>query len=134
MSKIGTRNLIEPKMMAAIFIIILLFYYFIIILWPDPIGKVLGSNKNLTRILTYVQRFKIVIYSGRSDDWAYFWLRYWLIDWLILPYMLYLKNRNRYQHVHGTKMSRMANFIFNINSFMGLKINAFWVIKEKTHF
>ena len=48
--------------------------------------------------------------------------------------MLYLKNRNRYQHVLGTKIFRMAKFIFDLNTFMGLKMNAFRVIKEKTHF
>ena len=31
-------------------------------------------------------------------------------------------------------MSIMTNFIFNFNTFMGLKNNAFRVIKEKTHF
>ena len=50
---------------------------------------------------------------------------------LYLPYMLYLKIHNRYQHVLGTKMSIMTNFRFNFNTFMGLKINAFRVIKEK---
>ena len=64
------------------------------------------------------------------SDWSknltiYFGL--YTVYWL----MLYLKNRNRYQHVLGTKMSRMTNFIFNFNTCMGLKINAFWVIKEK---
>ena len=49
-------------------------------------------------------------------------------------YMLYLKNRNGYRHVLGTKMSTIPNFIFNFNIFMGLKMKAFWVIKEKTHF
>ena len=51
----------------------------------------------------------------------------------ILTYLLYLKNRNRYQHVLGTKMFIMAKFIFNFNTIMGLKINAFRVIKEKPH-
>ena len=41
------------------------------------------------------------------------------------PYMLYLKNRNGYRHVLGTKISAIPNFIFNFNTFMGLKINAF---------
>ena len=49
-------------------------------------------------------------------------------------YMLYLKNRNRYRHELSTKMSTMTNFIFNSNTFMGLKINTFWVIKEKPWF
>ena len=48
--------------------------------------------------------------------------------------MLYLKNRNRYRHVLGTEISAMANFIFTSNTFMGLNINAFQVIQEKTHF
>ena len=48
--------------------------------------------------------------------------------------MLYLKNCNRYRHKLGTKISKMTNFIFNFNMFMGLKINAFRVIKEKTCF
>ena len=43
-------------------------------------------------------------------------------------------NRNRYRHVLGTKITGMPNFIFNFNTFMGLKINAFEVIKEKTYF
>ena len=64
------------------------------------------------------------------SDWSknltiYFGL--YTVYWL----MLYLKNRNRYQHVLGTKMSIMINFIFNFNTFMGHKINAFQVIKEK---
>ena len=48
--------------------------------------------------------------------------------------MLYLKNRNGYRDVLGIKMSAIANFIFNFNIFMVLKIKAFQVIKEKTHF
>ena len=40
-------------------------------------------------------------------------------------YMLYLKSRNRYRRVLGTTISGMPNFIFNFNTFMGLKINAF---------
>ena len=48
--------------------------------------------------------------------------------------MLYLKNRNGYRHVLGTKISVMPKFIFNFNIFMGLKINAFLFIKEKPHF
>ena len=40
-------------------------------------------------------------------------------------YMLYLKNRNRYRHVPGTKISGTPNFIFNVSTFMGLKINSF---------
>ena len=48
--------------------------------------------------------------------------------------MLYLKNRNRYRHVLGTEISGMPNVIFNFNTFMGLKINEFRVIKEKTCF
>ena len=48
--------------------------------------------------------------------------------------MLYLKNRDRYRHALGTKLSVMANFIFNCNTFMGLRINAFQVIKETPHF
>ena len=48
--------------------------------------------------------------------------------------MLYLKNRNRYRHVLGTKTSAMPIFIFNFNTFMGLKMNAIRVIKEKQHF
>ena len=55
-------------------------------------------------------------------------------DLISLEYMLYLKNRNRYRHVLGTKLSGMPNFIFNLNTYMGLKINAFWVIKEKPCF
>ena len=43
----------------------------------------------------------------------------------VSSYMLYLKNRNRYRHVLGTKISGMSNFIINFNTFMGLKINAF---------
>ena len=49
-------------------------------------------------------------------------------------YMLYLKNRNGYRDVLGTKMSTIPNFIFNFNICMGLKIKAFRVRKEKTHF
>ena len=45
--------------------------------------------------------------------------------------MLYLKNRDRYRHAVGTKVFIMANFIFNFNTCMGLKINAFRVRKEK---
>ena len=48
--------------------------------------------------------------------------------------MLYLKNRNRYRHVLGIKTSTIPKFIFNINTFMGLKINAFRVIKGKPCF
>ena len=48
--------------------------------------------------------------------------------------MLYLKNRNGYRHVLGTKMSAIARFILKFNISMGLKINAFRFIKEKTHF
>ena len=48
-----------------------------------------------------------------------------------MTYMLYLKNRNGYRHVLGTKISAIPNFIFNFNICMGLKINAFRVIKEK---
>ena len=48
--------------------------------------------------------------------------------------MLYLKNGNRYEHVLGTKIFIMAKFIFDFNTFMGLKMNSFRVIKEKTHF
>ena len=48
--------------------------------------------------------------------------------------MLYLKNRNGYRHVLGTKISAIPKFIFNFNIFMGIKINAFRFIKEKTHF
>ena len=48
--------------------------------------------------------------------------------------MLYLKNHNRYRHVLGTKLTGKPNFIFNFNTFMGLKINAFEVIKEKPYF
>ena len=49
-------------------------------------------------------------------------------------YMLYLKNRKGYRHALGTKKSGMPNFIFNVNPFMGLKVNASWVIKEKPCF
>ena len=49
-------------------------------------------------------------------------------------YMLYLKTHNGYRDVLGSKMSAIPNFIFNFNIFMGLKIKAFRVIKEKTHF
>ena len=48
--------------------------------------------------------------------------------------MLYLKNRKSYRHVLGTKISGMPNFIFNLNTFMGLKINACRVIEEKQCF
>ena len=48
--------------------------------------------------------------------------------------MLYLKNRNRYRHVLGTKTSAISIFIFNFNTYMGLKINATRVIKEKQDF
>ena len=40
-------------------------------------------------------------------------------------HMLYLKNRKGYRHVLGTTLSGMPNFIFNFNTHMGLKINAF---------
>ena len=49
-------------------------------------------------------------------------------------YMLYLKNRNSYRHVFGIELFTMSNFVFTFNTFMRLKINAFRVIKEKTHF
>ena len=49
-------------------------------------------------------------------------------------YMLYLKSRSRYRHVLGTKPSVMANFVLTFNTFMGCKINAFQVMKEKPHF
>ena len=48
--------------------------------------------------------------------------------------MLYYENRSRYRHVFGTKMSAMPTFIVALNIFMGLKIDAFRVIKEKPHF
>ena len=48
--------------------------------------------------------------------------------------MLYLKNRNRYRHVLGTKISAMPTFILTFNTFMVLKINTFRVIKEKPNF
>ena len=48
--------------------------------------------------------------------------------------MLYLKNRNRYRHALGTEISAIPNFIFNFNTFMGLRINAFRVKQEKTNF
>ena len=48
--------------------------------------------------------------------------------------MLYLKNRNGYRHVLGTKMCATPNFIFNFNILMGLKIKTFRVIEEKAHF
>ena len=48
--------------------------------------------------------------------------------------MLYLKNHNRYRHELGTKLTGKPNFIFNFNTFIGIKINAFEVIKEKTYF
>ena len=49
-------------------------------------------------------------------------------------YMLYLKNRNRYRHVCHTEISVMPNFIFTFNTFIGHKIKAFQVIKEKQNF
>lgn len=49
-------------------------------------------------------------------------------------HMLYLKNRNRYRHILGNKISARPNFIFNFNTFMWLKINAFQVIMEKNTF
>ena len=48
--------------------------------------------------------------------------------------MLYLENRNRYRHVFGIGISAMTDFIFNFNTFMGLKIYPFRVIKEKPNF
>ena len=36
-----------------------------------------------------------------------------------MTYMLYLKNRNGYRHVLGTKISAIPNFIFNFNIFIG---------------
>ena len=49
-------------------------------------------------------------------------------------YMPYLKNHKRYRHVLGTEISVMPKFIFNFNTFMVLKINAFRAIKEKPNF
>ena len=51
-----------------------------------------------------------------------------------MAYTLYLKNRNGYRHVLGTKISAIPNFIFNFNIFMGLKINTFRFIKENPYF
>ena len=48
--------------------------------------------------------------------------------------MLFLKNRNGYRHVLGTKISAISEFKFDSNMFMWLKINAFRFIKEKAHF
>ena len=48
--------------------------------------------------------------------------------------MLFLKNRNGYRHVLGTKISAISKFKFDSNMFMGLKINALRFIEEKAHF
>ena len=52
---------------------------------------------------------------------------------VLICYMLYRENRNRYRHVLGTKISAMPTFILTFKTFMGLKIYAFRVIKEKPH-
>ena len=114
------------------------------------------SMKTLILHLTSQPSWKMAAILDLFSSWIFRWLAsfsekvgpsHWhfgacITKWTILSrkwlnfldYMLYLKNRNRYRHVLGTKLSGMPNFIFNFNTYMGLKINAFWVIKEKPCF
>lgn len=47
---------------------------------------------------------------------------------------LHLKNHIRQKHAFGTKRSTRPNFILHFNTFIGLKINGFWVFKGKNRF